>query len=332
MSTKKLIADIKPPRGWLSLNFPELWQYRELLFFLTWRDIKVKYKQTLFGFAWAVVVPFTHMVILGTIFGKVAKISSNGLNPYLFYLAATVMWQYFATSLTMSANSLVGNVNLLTKIYLPRIYIPLAACTANLVDFSIAFLILIAMSFIMGIVPASTIFFFPLLLMVTVFTAFGMGLILAALNVKYRDVRIVIPFITQIWMYCSVLLPFSSVPTKIGSVTIGAWRYLYGLNPMAGIIEACRYCLFHHKMVQTEVVEKALAGNVVPETLQAGQAVVVRLMEDGVTTQLFLQDTIESAVTPPWELLAIGLPVSLLLVIFGLHYFKRMESVFADIA
>jgi len=282
------VFHIQAHKEWLQPDLSEMWQYRDLLYFLTWRDINVKYKQTLLGFAWAILVPFTTMIIFGTIFGKVAKLSSDGLNPYLFFLAGLVPWEYFANSLTMSSNSLVGQANLLTKIYLPRLFIPLSACMASLVDFAIAFAILLLMMLYFKVVPAVTIFLVPLLISVAFATAFGAGLIFSAMNVKYRDIRYVIPFLVQTWMYCSVLVPFSSIPKSWGIL-----RYVYGLNPMVGVIEACRWCLMHHKM--------------------------------------FLDNARTIPVPTPWGLLAIGLPVAIFILLFGLYYFKRMERIFADI-
>lgn len=282
------VINIRPAKGWISLNLAELWQYRDLLYFLTWRDVKVKYKQTLLGFAWAVIVPFANMVVFGTIFGKVAKLPSDGLNPYLFYLAGLVVWQYFANSLTMSSNSLVGQANLLTKIYLPRLFIPLSVCVANVVDFAIAFVVLVLLMLLLNIVPAATILLVPLLILISFSTAFGVGLVLSALNVRYRDIRYVVPFLVQMWMYCSVLLPFSKIPRSFG-----IWRYLYGLNPMAGVVEASRWCLVHHKM--------------------------------------FLDEMRTVPLPAPWALLSVGVLTAIALLVFGLYYFKRMEGVFADI-
>ena len=282
------VIDIRPPSGWISLNLAEMWRYRDLLYFLAWRDVKVKYKQALLGFAWAIIVPFANMVILGTIFGKVAKLPSDGLNPYLFYLAGLVPWQYFANSLTISSNSLVGQANLLTKVYLPRLFIPLSVCIADIVDFAVAFVVLVLLMLLMNIVPAATILLVPLLVLITFSTAFGVGLVLSALNVRYRDIRYVVPFLVQIWMYCSVLLPFSKIPHSWG-----IWRYLYGLNPMAGVIEANRWFLMRHEM--------------------------------------FLDEMRTIPLPAPWGLLSVGVLTTTILLIFGLYYFKRMEAMFADI-
>jgi lipopolysaccharide transport system permease protein len=171
------VVYIRPLKGWIPLDLGEMWQYRDLLYFLTWRDVKVKYKQTLLGFAWAVIVPFSHMIILGTIFGKIARLSSDGINPYLFYLAGLVVWQYFGNSLTMASDSLIGQANLLTKVYLPRLFIPMGVCIANLVDFGIAFSTLILLMLSLKIVPAMALLLVPFLIIVAFATALGTGAI-----------------------------------------------------------------------------------------------------------------------------------------------------------
>ena len=223
------IIVIEPPRGWIPLNVRELWQGRELLLFFAWRDVAVRYKQSLLGFAWAVIVPLANMLVFGTIFGRVAGLESNGISHYLFYMAGLVPWQYFSNSVTQASNSLVGYSHLLTKIYLPRLYIPMGSCIANIVDFLLAFLILLLMMFAMGAPPAATIVFVPFLVAMAGATALGIGLLLSAMNVKYRDVKFLVPFMTQMWMYASVLLPYTTVRARLGDL---AW--VYGLNPMAG--------------------------------------------------------------------------------------------------
>lgn len=284
---------IEPPRGWIAIDWGEIWHYRELFGFLVWRDIKVKYKQTLLGAAWAILVPFFQMVIFSFIFGTVANLASDGLPRPIFYFAALLPWTYFSTSLTMSSNSLVGSANLLTKIYFPRLIVPASPCIAGLVDFAIAFLILILMMFYYQILPAVTTVLLPLLLLIAFGTALGVGLIFSALNVKYRDIRYVIPVLVQMWMYCTVILPFSAMPERLG-----AWRYLYGLNPMAGVVEGFRWCMLHPRMS----VEKTVNNVMVQVPVEA-----------------------------PWALLGIGIPIMLLMLIFGLYYFRRMERQFADI-
>jgi lipopolysaccharide transport system permease protein len=241
------VTIIEPVGSALSLNWPELWRYRDLLYFLTLRDIKVRYQQTLLGVAWAILVPLTQMAIFGVIFGRVAGLPSDGLNPYLFYLAALVPWQYFSNALGASSTSLVTYSNLLTKIYFPRLYIPVGICVASLVDFAIALALLLIVMSGMQIVPPASILLIPLLMLIACATTLGTGLLLSALNVKYRDVKIVIPFLIQIWMYCSVILSFSQLPEEWG-----VWRYLYGVNPMAGVIEGFRWCLLHDQMTPVE--------------------------------------------------------------------------------
>ncbi len=320
------VTRIAPPKGWMSLNLRELWQYRDLLVILTIRDVKVKYKQAFLGIAWAVIVPVMTMVVFGTVFGKVANMPSDGLDPYLFYLAGLVPWQYLANSLTLASNSMIGQVNLLTKIYMPRLFMPMSACLANIVDFSIAFILLLIMMLYQNIIPASTIIFIPLLVILLFIIAFSVSLFLSALNVKYRDIKFVVPFLIQIWMYCSVLLPFSKIPKSLG-----IWRYLYGLNPMAGVIEGFRWCMLRHKMFVTETTETVLTGSRIPEKVAENQEIIVNVLEDQ-TTQIVLRQIDSIPVDPPFILLGMGLCVSLGLLLFGLYYFKHLEKMFADIA
>lgn len=221
----------------------EYWHYRDLLYFLTWRDVKVRYKQTLLGVAWAVLVPIIQMLIFGVIFGKVAKLPSNGLDPFVFYLCALVPWQFFANALTASSGSLVAQSHLLTKVYFPRLFIPVSACFASGIDFTISFGMMLLVILGFGFVPAETIVFVPLIIGLFFLNAVGVGMLFAALSVRYRDVRFVVPVLVQIWMYASVLLPFSQLPESWG-----IWRYLYALNPLVGEIEAFRWCLLHHEM------------------------------------------------------------------------------------
>ena len=282
------VVYIRPSKGWAEINFKEMWQYRDLLYFLTWRDIKVRYKQTVLGFAWAIIVPFSTILVFGTIFGKMAKLPSDGLNSYLFYTAGIIPWQFFANSLTASSNSLIGNTSLLTKIYLPRLFLPLSGCISKLVDLTISFFVMIILMLWYEVIPAATVIYVPLLILLTASCSFGFSLIFSALNVKYRDVKMVVPFILQIWMYCTILLPFSKIP-----VSWGKWRYLYGLNPMAGVVENIRWCLMHHEM--------------------------------------YLDESRTVAVEAPILLMALGMPITIVVLIFGLYYFKRTEKVFADI-
>ncbi|MDX9755281.1 MAG: ABC transporter permease [bacterium] len=237
---------IEPPKGWFQVNWHEVWQFRELLYFLTWRDVKVKYKQALLGFAWAVIVPITNMLIFGTIFGQVAELPTGGVDPYIFYLVGLVPWQYFATAVNMASQAMVSQQDLLTKIYLPRLFLPAAACIANLLDYGLAFVVMIVLMLCMQVVPAATTLLVIPIMLVAILTALGVGLFFAALNVKYRDIKFVIPFLVQIWMYVSILLSYSQLPESWG-----AWRYLYGLNPMAVVIEASRWAMLSHIMTET---------------------------------------------------------------------------------
>lgn len=238
MRTKKEfpITVISPSRNLLSLNLRDLWEYRELLYFLVWRDIKVRYKQTVIGAGWAVLQPFLTMLVFSVFFGKLAKVPSEGVPYPLFAYAALVPWQMFAYALTESGNSLITNRQLITKVYFPRILIPLSAIFAGVVDFILAFIVLLGMMLFYGITPTVKIFTLPLFLLLGIATAVAVGLWLSALNAQYRDVRYTIPFITQFWLFATpIAYPSSLVPEK--------WRALYGLNPMAGVVEGFRWAL-----------------------------------------------------------------------------------------
>ncbi|HEY6342772.1 MAG TPA: ABC transporter permease [Bryobacteraceae bacterium] len=230
------VLRIEPSRGWVALRVKELWEYRELLYFLVWRDIKVRYKQTALGAAWAILQPVLTMLVFTVFFGRLAKVPSDGIPYPVFVYAALLPWQLFAFALTESANSLVGNQNLIKKVYFPRLVVPLASVLAGLVDFGIAFLVLLALMLYYGIVPAFAIAVLPLFLLLAVATALSVGLWLSALNVQFRDVRYTIPFLTQFWMFATpVAYPSSLVPER--------WRAWYGLNPMAGVVEGFRWAL-----------------------------------------------------------------------------------------
>jgi lipopolysaccharide transport system permease protein len=227
---------IRPSRGWLKLNLRDLWEYRELLYFLVWRDVKVRYKQTVLGAAWAILQPFLTMVVFSIFFGRLAKVPSDGIPYPIFTYTALLPWQLFAYSLTESGNSLVANQQLITKVYFPRLIIPISAVLAGLVDFAIAFVVLLCMMFYYGIVPTVCILTLPLFLIFAIATALAVGLWLSALNVEYRDVRYTIPFLTQFWLFATPIAYSSSlVPER--------WRTLYGLNPMAGVVEGFRWAL-----------------------------------------------------------------------------------------
>ena len=227
---------LRPPRGWAELDLRELWEYRELLYFLTWRDIKVRYKQTALGAAWAIIQPLFMMVVFSLFFGRLAKMPSDGIPYPVFTFCALLPWQLFAHSLSESSNSLVGNQNLITKVYFPRLVIPISAVFAGLVDFSIAFVILLLMMVYFGLVPTLAVIALPGFVLLAILTALGVGLWLSALNVQYRDVRYTLGFITQFWLFATpVAYPSSLIPEQ--------WRWLYGLNPMAGVVEGFRWAL-----------------------------------------------------------------------------------------
>ncbi|MFN8490945.1 MAG: ABC transporter permease [Caldilineaceae bacterium] len=227
---------IEPSHGWISLDLSELWAYRELLYFLIWRDIKVRYKQTVLGVLWAIIQPLFTMGVFSIFFGRLAGIPSDGIPYPLFSFAALVPWTLFANGLNQSSNSLVGNANLLKKVYFPRLVIPIAGAFAGVVDFGIAFLALIAMALFYGMTPTLNILWLPLFLVLTLITSLGVGLWLAAMNVQFRDVRYIVPFLTQFWLYATpVAYPSSLLPEP--------WRTLYGINPMVGVVEGFRWAM-----------------------------------------------------------------------------------------
>ncbi len=227
---------IRPPRKWVPINFRELWAYRELLTTFILRDIKIRYKQTALGFAWAIIQPLFMMVIFTIIFGGFAKIPSEGVPYPLFSMAALLPWTLFSEGLTRSTMSLVANANIMTKVYFPRLVMPLSGVLSPLVDFAISILILVVMMAYYGFVPTLNIVFLPLFILLALATSLSIGLWLSALNVKYRDFQYTVPFIIQLWLYASpVVYPASMIPESI--------RFLYGLNPMVGVIEGFRWAL-----------------------------------------------------------------------------------------
>jgi len=227
---------IKPSRGWALPQIRDIWAYRELLYFLVWRDLKVRYKQTVLGALWAIIRPFLLMVIFSVFFGKLAKIPSEGIPYPIFAYAALLPWSYFAQSLNACNNSIVGNSHLITKVYFPRLIIPISSVLSGLVDFSISFSILLAMMFYYHIIPTLAALLLPFLILMALATALGAGLWLSALNVRYRDIRYVISFLIQFWFFATpVVYPSSLVP--------GIWRFFYSLNPMVGVVEGFRGAL-----------------------------------------------------------------------------------------
>ena len=224
------------PRKGFDLRLRELWNYRELLFILVWRDIKVRYKQTALGALWAILQPVLATVVFSIFFGRFAKVPSDGIPYPVFAYVGLLPWQLFAYALNESANSLVSNQNLIRKVYFPRLVIPLSAILAGLVDFAIAFVVLLGLFWKYHIVPSASLVVLPVFILLAVASALAMGLWLSALNVQYRDVRYTIPFLTQLWLFATpVVYPSSLVPAK--------WRALYGLNPMAGVVEGFRWAL-----------------------------------------------------------------------------------------
>lgn len=244
---------IEPSRGWVSLKLHELWAYRELLYFLTWRDIKVRYKQTSLGAVWAILQPFMTMVVFSLFFGKLAKMPSEGIPYPIFSYAALLPWNYFASSLGQSSNSLVGSAGLITKVYFPRLVVPIASVLAGVIDFAIAFMVLLGMMIYYDIQPTWQVVFLPLFLLLALITALGIGLWLSALNVQYRDVRYVIPFLTQFWMFATPVVYPSSLLDE-------PWRTLYGLNPMVGVVEGFRWALFSTDPPKAMLVVSALVS------------------------------------------------------------------------
>ena len=244
MSTPALQVDqptlrIAPPRGWLDIDLRELWQSRELLYFFVWRDIKIRYKQTAIGAAWAVIQPFMTMVVFSLFFGHLAKMPSNGLPYPVFYYTALLPWMYFSTALTGATGVVVEQQRVITKVYFPRLVLPLSAVIGGLLDFAIAFLVLLGIMAYYHMIPGPAILLLPLFLLLAVLTALGVGLWLSALNAIYRDVRYVLPFLVQFWLFASpVAYPISIIPNR--------WRWLYGLNPMSGVIEGFRWALTGH--------------------------------------------------------------------------------------
>lgn len=231
------VTYLRPSKGWLSIDIPELWRYRELVLFLTWRDIKVRYKQAVLGIAWAVLQPLLTVLIFTVVFGVLLSTPSSDLPYPLFAFSALLPWQLFASALQRSSVSLVGNANLITKIYFPRLAIPLSSVFAALVDFGVSFLVLIGMMIFYQYWPGWNIFWLIPILIMVIFTALSVGLWLSAFNVQYRDVQHMVPFIIQVWMYASpIVYPIDIIPE-------GIWRLLYGLNPMVGIIQGFRWAL-----------------------------------------------------------------------------------------
>jgi lipopolysaccharide transport system permease protein len=231
---------IEPSKGLVSLKLKELWEYRELLFFMIWRDIKVRYKQTVLGGAWALIQPFFTMVVFSLFFGKLAKVPSDGIPYPIFSYTALVPWVFFAHGLNQASNSLVGNSNLIKKVYFPRLSMPIASVLGGLIDFMLAFSLLIGMMLYYGTAPTMNVIWVPFFVLVTIITSLGASLWLSAMYVQFRDVRHIIPFLTQIWMFATPIAYPSSLLSE-------PWRTIFGINPMVGVVEGFRWALLGTK-------------------------------------------------------------------------------------
>ncbi|MEN4043144.1 MAG: ABC transporter permease [Anaerolineaceae bacterium] len=231
---------VRPPVGWSGLNLRDLWLYRELIYFLTWRDLKVRYKQTLLGASWAILRPFLTMVVFSIFFGRLAEVPSDGMPYPIFAFVALLPWELFSNALSVASRSLVSNSHMITKVYFPRIILPLSSTLSGLVDFLIAFVILIGMMVFYGVSPTSGIWTLPLFLLLALITALGVGLWLSALNVLYRDIGYITPFLVQFWLFISPVVYSTNLLTD----QLGAqWEFLYALNPMVGVINGFRWAL-----------------------------------------------------------------------------------------
>lgn len=243
MESKASTADdvpvirIQPSRGWVSLRLRELWEYRELLYFLIWRDVKVRYKQTVLGAAWAIIQPFFTMVVFSVFFGKLARVPSDGIPYPIFSYAALVPWTFFSNGLSQASNSLVGGARLIKKVYFPRLAMPIATVLGGVVDFLLAFIVLLGMMLYYGVMPTVNVIWLPLFLMLALVTSLGVALWLSAMNVQFRDVRYTVPFLTQFWMFATPIAYSSSL------IENPLLRTLYGINPMTGVVEGFRWAL-----------------------------------------------------------------------------------------
>ncbi|MHB0960557.1 MAG: ABC transporter permease [Pirellulaceae bacterium] len=230
------VTAIRATRGWRRIDWREMWEYRELLYFLAWRDIQVRYKQTAIGVAWAILQPLLTMLVFTLFFGRFGKIPSDGVPYGLFTLTALVPWTFFASGLTQTANSVVDNSHLITRVYFPRLVVPIAGMISRLIDFALVFVIFLAMLPVYGIWPTEKVLALPAFVLLAMAAALGVGLWLSALNVQFRDVRYVVPFLSQLWLFSTpVAYPSSMLPDP--------WRTLYGINPMVGVVEGFRWSL-----------------------------------------------------------------------------------------
>ena len=269
MESDTPVIVVKPSKGWITLKLDELWEYKELLYFLAWRDIKVRYKQTVLGAAWAIIQPFFTMVVFSIFFGKLARVPSDGIPYPIFAYAALVPWTFFANGLNQSSNSLVGSANLIKKVYFPRLVVPIASVISGVFDFILAFLVLLGMMLYYGIFPKANIVWLPFLLLLTLTTSLGVGLWLSALNVQFRDVRYTVPFLTQFWLFATPIAYPSSLLSQ-------PWRTLYGINPMVGVVEGFRWALLGTDTAPGAIV---LVSSLVALALLVGGAFYFRRLE-----------------------------------------------------
>ena len=260
---------IKPSKGWVSLKLGELWAYRELLYFFVWRDIKVRYKQTVLGVSWAIIQPLFTMVIFSLFFGRLAGVPSDGIPYPLFSYAALVPWSFFANALTQASNSLLVGSGMLKKVYFPRLTMPIATVFAGVVDFTLAFIVLLGMMLYFGFLPTINVIWLPFFLLLALITSLGVGLWLSAMNVQFRDVRYTVPFLTQAWLFLTPIAYPSSMLSE-------PWRTLYGLNPMAGVVEGFRWALLG---VDTKPGPMIILSTIVAVTLLISGAFYFRRME-----------------------------------------------------
>ncbi|MEX0803090.1 MAG: sugar transferase [Candidatus Binatia bacterium] len=263
------VIRIEPSSGWISLKLHELWEYRELLYFLAWRDIKVRYKQTLLGAAWAIIQPFFTMVIFSIFFGRLAQIPSDGVPYPIFSFAALVPWTFFSHSLNQASNSLVNSANLIKKVYFPRLAVPIATVFSGMVDFALAFVVLLGMMLYYGIFPTVNALWVPAFFLLAVVTSLGVGLWLSAMNVRFRDIRHTIPFLTQFWLFATPIAYPSSLLSE-------PWRTLYGLNPMVGVVEGFRWGLLGTNTAPGPII---VVSSVVALAILVGGAFYFRRVE-----------------------------------------------------
>jgi homopolymeric O-antigen transport system permease protein len=260
---------IEPTQGWVSLKLHELWEYRELLYFLVWRDVKVRYKQTVLGTAWAILQPFFTMVVFSLFFGKLAKMPSDGIPYPLFSYAALVPWTFFANGLSQASNSLVGSAHLITKVYFPRLAIPISSVISGIIDLVLAFLVLVGIMVYYGVFPTLNVIWLPFLLLLALITALGVGMWFSALNVQFRDVHYVLPFLTQAWLFATPIVYPSSLLSE-------PWRTLYGINPMVGVVEGFRWALLGARTAPGPMI---IVSSLAALTILAAGAFYFRSME-----------------------------------------------------